>query len=492
MTDAFVTGLVLGAGGSKRLGRPKQLLPYGNGTLLGHVVDVARACPFDQVVVALGGAADEVREAIDLEGVDVVVNDDYGEGCSSSIAAALGAVDLRCDVMVLMLGDQPGVTEETVRALLAGRGDAPLAVCRYEDGRGHPIAFANSTFGALADLHGDKGVWRLLDHRADEVAEVPIPGAIPGDVDTEEDYMAVTGEAQGEVAHLLPDIETLAQRLAGVDYLVDEGLATSMFLGARLPQPLLLEGEAGVGKTEAAKALAAVLDTPLIRLQCYDGIDAAEALYEWNYPRQLLSIRLADTSGQKLREEDLFGPDYLIRRPLLRALEHPGPRPAVLLIDEIDRADDDFEAFLLELLAEASVTIPELGTIRATHPPVIVLTSNRTRDLHDAVKRRCLYHWIAYPTPEREVEIVRRRVKGASQTLAVQVADAVSRMRASDVQKPPGIAEAIDWLAALSLLGIERLDAGAIDRTLGSVLKYSDDQEVIRAAGLEQLVRSRG
>ena len=211
-----------------------------------------------------------------------------------------------------------------------------------------------------------------------------------------------------------------------------------MFLGARLPQPLLLEGEAGVGKTEAAKALAAVLDTPLVRLQCYDGIDAAEALYEWNYPRQLLSIRLADASGEQLREEDLFGPDYLIRRPLLRALEHPGPRPAVLLIDEIDRADDDFEAFLLELLAEASVTIPELGTIRATHPPIIVLTSNRTRDLHDAVKRRCLYHWIAYPTPEREVEIVRRRVKGASQTLAVQVADAVSRMRDSDVQKPPG------------------------------------------------------
>ena len=295
-----------------------------------------------------------------------------------------------------------------------------------------------------------------------------------------------------ELDHLVPDIETLAQRLGTVDYLVDEGLATSMFLSLRLPQPLLLEGEAGVGKTEAAKALAKVLDTPLIRLQCYEGIDAAEALYEWNYPRQLISIRLADAGGAAVSEEDLFGPDYLIRRPLLRALEHPGPRPAVLLIDEIDRADDDFEAFLLELLGEAAVTIPELGTIRATHPPVIVLTSNRTRDLHDAVKRRCLYHWIAYPTPEREVEIVRRRVKGASQTLAVQVADAVSRMRESDVQKPPGIAEAIDWLAALSLLGIDHLDAGAIDRTLGSVLKYSDDQEVIRAAGLEQLVRSRG
>ena len=300
----------------------------------------------------------------------------------------------------------------------------------------------------------------------------------------------VTGEAAGEIRQLVPDIETHARRLGDVDYLVDEALATSMFLSLRLPQPLLLDGEAGVGKTEAGKSLAVVLDTPLIRLQCYEGIDVAEALYEWNYPRQLLSIRLADARGSTLGEEELFGPDYLIRRPLLRALEHPGPRPAVLLIDEIDRADDDFEAFLLELLAEASVTIPEIGTIRATHPPIIVLTSNRTRDLHDAVKRRCLYHWIAYPTPQREVEIVRRRVKGSSETLAVQVANAVSRMRESDVQKPPGVAESIDWLAALSLLGVERLDAAAVELTLGSVLKYSEDQEVIRAAGLEQLVRA--
>jgi MoxR-like ATPase len=297
-----------------------------------------------------------------------------------------------------------------------------------------------------------------------------------------------TGEAADELRHLAPDVETLAQRLAGVDYLVDEGLATSLFLSLRLPQPLLLEGAAGVGKTEAGKALAAVLDTPLIRLQCYDGIDAAEALYEWNYPRQLLSIRLADANRERLSEDDLFGRDYLIRRPLLRALEHPGPRPAVLLIDEIDRADDDFEAFLLELLADASVTIPELGTVRATHPPIIVLTSNRTRDLHDAVKRRCLYQWIDYPTPEREVEIVRRRVKGASESLAVQVAESIARIRASDVQKPPGIAEAIDWLTALDLLGVQALDAEAVDRTLGSVLKYSEDQEVVRAAGLDHLV----
>jgi MoxR-like ATPase len=291
-----------------------------------------------------------------------------------------------------------------------------------------------------------------------------------------------------ELDHLAPDVETLAQRLASVDYLVDEGLATAMFLSLRLPQPLLLEGEAGVGKTEAGKALAAVLDTPLVRLQCYDGIDAAEALYEWNYPRQLLSIRLADANKASLSEDDLFGPDYLIQRPLLRALEHPGPRPAVLLIDEIDRADDDFEAFLLELLGEAAVTIPELGTVRATHPPIIVLTSNRTRDLHDAVKRRCLYYSIPYPSPEREIEIVRRRVKGTSESLAVQVVAAVGKMRDSDVQKPPGIAEAIDWLAALNLLGVDHLDADAVNRTLGSVLKYSDDQEAVRAAGLDQLV----
>ena len=298
-------------------------------------------------------------------------------------------------------------------------------------------------------------------------------------------------ELEEEMRRIIPSVEKLGQLLGDVDYLADEGLATSAYLALRLPQPLLLEGEAGVGKTELAKAIAEVLETPLIRLQCYEGIDASEALYEWNYPRQLLSIRIADSKGEDLNEEGLFGPDYLIRRPLLRALEHKGPRPAVLLIDELDRADDDFEAFLLKLLAEATVTIPEIGTITATHPPIVILTSNRTRDLHDAVKRRCLYQWIDYPTPQREVDIVRRRVKGASATLAVQVADAVSRMRESDIQKPPGIAEAIDWVAALDLLGVEHLDVETADRTLGSVLKYSEDQEVVRSAGLDQLVEKR-
>jgi MoxR-like ATPase len=287
------------------------------------------------------------------------------------------------------------------------------------------------------------------------------------------------------VTALVPDVDALARALEQVEYLAGPGLATAMFLSLRLPQPLLLEGEAGVGKTEAAKALAVVLDTPLIRVQCYEGIDVSEALYEWNYPRQLLGIRLAESRGHELSEHELFGDEYLIRRPLLRAIEHPGPRPALLLIDELDRADDDFEAFLFELLAESSVTIPEIGTIRAQQPPAVVVTSNRTRDLHDALKRRCLYHWIDYPSAEREAEIVRRRVPGSSRQLALDAAAALQRLRASDLQKPPGIAEAIDWVAALELLGVQRLDAAAVQSTLGSVLKYREDQDLVRERGLD-------
>jgi len=291
-----------------------------------------------------------------------------------------------------------------------------------------------------------------------------------------------------DLATFVPGPEELAERLAAVDYLADEGLATSLYLALALPQPLLLEGEAGVGKTEAAKALAQILDTPLIRVQCYEGIDSAEVLYEWNYPRQLLRIRMAEASSAELSENELFSDEYLVRRPLLRAIEHPGPRPAVLLIDELDRADDDFEAFLLELLAEASLTIPELGTIQAAHPPIVVLTSNRTRDLHDALKRRCLYHWIDYPSPERETDIVRRRVPDAAPQLAGDVASAVRRLRAQDIQKPPGIAEAIDWVAALRVLGVQRLDEPAVRRTLGAVLKYREDQDQVRAQGLSALL----
>jgi MoxR-like ATPase len=296
--------------------------------------------------------------------------------------------------------------------------------------------------------------------------------------------------APAALIELAPDVDALTARLDAADYLCDQGLATAIFLSLRLPQPLLLEGEAGVGKTEAARALAEALGTPLIRLQCYEGMDSSEALYEWNYPRQLLRIRLAEAGGAKLAEEDLFGREYLVRRPVLEAIEHPGPVPAVLLVDELDRADPDFEAFLLEVLADAAVTVPELGTIQASVPPAVVLTSNRTRDLHDALKRRCLYHWIDYPPPEREVEIVRRRVPGTSPRLAEDVVAAIGRLRAADVQKPPGIAEGIDWVAALELLGAQRLDADAVGCTLGAVLKYREDQDTLRAAGLESLVGS--
>jgi MoxR-like ATPase len=283
------------------------------------------------------------------------------------------------------------------------------------------------------------------------------------------------------------DIAALSRALDTVDYLADEALATALFLAVRMGQPILLEGEPGVGKTEAAKALAAALDTRLVRLQCYEGLTAAEALYEWNYPRQLLAIRLAESGGERLREADLFGRDYLLARPLLAAIEHPGPRPAVLLLDEVDRADDEFEAFLLELLAEASVTIPELGTRTATVPPVAVLTSNRTRDLHDALKRRCLYHFIGYPELERVAAIVRRRVPGIGDPLADQVAAAVRRMRALELYKPPGVAEAIDWAAALRVLGVDVLDRRAAGRTLAAVVKYDEDLALVRAA-LPELV----
>jgi MoxR-like ATPase len=287
------------------------------------------------------------------------------------------------------------------------------------------------------------------------------------------------------IANQISSPQDLIAGLAEHDYLTEIGLATALFCAVRLPQPLLLEGEAGVGKTQAAKALATMLDTPLIRLQCFEGIDASEALYEWNYPRQLLGIRLAEARGADLAEESLFSREYLVERPLLQALEHQGPNPAVLLIDEIDRADEEFEAFLFEMLAESTVTVPELGTLRATIPPVVILTSNRTRDLHDALKRRCLYHWIDYPNLEHAISIVRLRVPAASPELAAQIAGAVQRLRSLDVQKPPGVAEAIDWVHASMLLGVDRLSADAVSQTLGSVLKYREDQDLVREQGFD-------
>ena len=290
----------------------------------------------------------------------------------------------------------------------------------------------------------------------------------------------------------------LGHALEQVGYLPDDGLSTAAFLALRMHRPLFLEGDAGVGKTSLAHALAEVTGAELVRLQCYEGIDASQALYDWDFPRQVLHLRATETAGglgadggtgagyldAEELERSLYDRRFLIARPILRALEHS---PSVLLIDEIDRADDEFEAFLLEVLADNAVTIPELGTIRAETPPLVVLTSNRTREVHDALKRRCLYHWVAHPSYEREVAILRRRLPEVSERLAREVAAAVRRMREADLLKPPGVAESIDWAQALHLLGADALDYDRAAATLGAVLKYQEDAARIRDTVLAEL-----
>jgi MoxR-like ATPase len=282
-------------------------------------------------------------------------------------------------------------------------------------------------------------------------------------------------------------VDELGSALADHSYLADRGLTTAIHLALSLDKPLLLEGEAGVGKTEVAKVLADVLGRDLIRLQCYEGIDAAQALYEWNYARQLIAVRAMDAADAERHVSDLFGPEFLVERPLLHAIR--AGAGAVLLIDELDRADDEFEAFLLEILSEFSVTIPEIGRIGAESPPAVVLTSNRTRELHDALKRRCLYHWIDHPALEREVEIVLARAPQVGPDLARDVATAVSRLRELDLAKLPGVAETIDWANALAFLGVSRLDAGVAADTLGTVVKDHEDQTLV-VGRLAEIVRA--
>ena len=289
---------------------------------------------------------------------------------------------------------------------------------------------------------------------------------------------------------MFDSIEDVQKALAEQHYFADRAIATTVFLSAKLGKPLFLEGEAGVGKTELSKVLAATLGADLIRLQCYEGLDASQALYEWNYPKQLLHIRLGEAgSGSRgTIDKELFSEEYLIRRPLLEAITSDGDVPPVLLIDEIDRADEEFEAFLLEVLSDFQITIPELGTIKAKHQPTVVITSNRTREIHDALKRRCLYLWIDYPDFEREYEILRTKVPGIDERLAGQVCALMQQLRQEDFYKKPGIAETIDWGAALMALHKDELDAETVEETLGCIFKYNDDIEAFKEGNLVALL----
>jgi MoxR-like ATPase len=284
-------------------------------------------------------------------------------------------------------------------------------------------------------------------------------------------------------------IDALQQTLAGTGYIADRNLATTLYLSLALGRPVLLEGEAGVGKTEVARALAQVLETELIRLQCYEGIDVSTAVYEWDYPRQMLEIRLLEARGEAraAATHDIFSEAFLIRRPLLRAIDRHD-RPAVLLIDEVDRADEEFEAFLLEVLADFAITIPEIGTLKADRPPYVVLTSNRTREVHDALKRRCLYHWIDYPSYDRELAILAARMPKVEEALATEVVKFVQRLREADLTKVPGIAETLDWAAALTALGAQRLEVEQVEQTLGALLKYQEDVSMMRDGAARTLL----
>jgi len=283
-------------------------------------------------------------------------------------------------------------------------------------------------------------------------------------------------------------IDDLQNALHRLLYIADRGLATSIFLAIKLGRPLFLEGEAGVGKTEVAKVLTEVLHADLIRLQCYEGLDERQAVYEWNYTRQMMHIRLAESRGEKVEEDDLFGPRFLMRRPLLQAIEGSREKPVVLLVDEIDRSDEEFEAYLLEILSDFQITIPEIGTIKAQQPPVVVITSNRTREVHDAIKRRCLYYWIDYPSFERELQIVNAKVPQAPSQLAREVTAFIQEIRRAELFKAPGVAETLDWVAALVALSQEKLEPRIVEETLGVILKYQDDVDKVKSQGIDTLL----
>ncbi len=486
---ASVVALVLAAGAGTRLGRAKALVTEpGGDSWLGLATAAAREGGALQVYVVVGAKADEVR-AVVPSGCVTVEASQWQEGMGASLRAGLGAVMAdhpAADAVVVLLVDTPDVGSSVVRRLVAQALPQALVRASYHGIPGHPVLLGRDHWqGVLACARGDSGARDYL--RSRDVAHLECSDLASGrDVDTAEEL----GEwrRMGEGGHMQPvtSATDLAERLTGTGYLTDDGLATIGYLALAMHRPLLLEGEPGTGKTALAEALAAALGLRLIRLQCHEGIDASQALYDWDFARQILHLRTVEAVAgnrevdQAEVEKSLFDERFLLARPVLQALQQS---PVVLLIDEVDRADDEFEAFLLEVLSTNQVTIPEYGTVVAATPPIVVLTSNRTREVHDALKRRCLYHWIDHPGLQREIEIVRRRLPEVPRRLAEQVAQAAARLRGrDDLVKPPGVAETLDWAQALHTLGTTDLDLETAAVTLGAVLKYREDADRVRAS----------